>query len=444
MCSLVLRRARIALPATVVIRSFADGKSAELSGVLASFGGSIQDDASRIVAHFSNADEAARAALAARPLLEAEEGEILVSEPGAAIPEARQTATGAVLATGPIRRAVRDGPDIETRAGGSEAFPFELTPAPEPSILRSLRQALLPATGIALVLGAGVWWLAEPGAPAGEAPILEDPTIRYTKTSDGVNIAYWVIGEGPVLIVNDFKVSAHIDHQWRIPEVQRWFRALASEFRVVRFSARGSGLSDPGYLESSLDEMALDMLAVTDAIGTDRVATLGIGAQGAVSTRFVTRYPERNAALLLFNAAGLYGADYDRLTDAVNATSRMSDEARMTWMMDVAAIPPEQRASYRPWLQAWADFMSPDEYARLLRKHGTWNVRDELPAVTVPTLVMQRPASLPPTQGPELASTIPNAQLVIFEGQGFMPYVGFQDDEVEVVKGFLREAFAER
>ena len=85
--------------------------------------------------------------------------------------------------------------------------------------------------------------------------------------------------------------------------------------------------------------------------------------------------------------------------------------------------------------------MNPEEYDRVLRNNASWTVREELPTVRAPAFVMHRPECMAPTQGPELALALPNAELAVFQGKGLMPYVGFADDEVAVMKEFLGKVF---
>ena len=113
--------------------------------------------------------------------------------------------------------------------------------------------------------------------------------------------------------------------------------------------------------------MALDILAVADALHADDLAILGMGAQGAPTVRFATSYPDRVSAIILFNASGLYGANYEKMAEAIVATSRMDPDARMIWSMEMMGVDPEKRFEYRPFLVAWGQQMSPEDYARVLR-----------------------------------------------------------------------------
>ena len=73
---------------------------------------------------------------------------------------------------------------------------------------------------------------------------MDTPSIRYARTPDGVNIAYWTLGEGePVIWVNDSNTN-HAELEWRSQWFRRWYEALAADRMLVKFDARGTGLSD--------------------------------------------------------------------------------------------------------------------------------------------------------------------------------------------------------
>ena len=86
-----------------------------------------------------------------------------------------------------------------------------------------------------------------------------EPRIQYAKTSDGVNIAYATIGEGPPLIIMSPRIATNIEDEWNIPPLQNIFRATAMAFTVVRFDMRGCGLSDRNIADFSPVAMMRDL-----------------------------------------------------------------------------------------------------------------------------------------------------------------------------------------
>ena len=77
-----------------------------------------------------------------------------------------------------------------------------------------------------------------------------EPQIQYTKTSDGVNIAYATAGEGRCVIAVP---SAPLSHAQRVCEMfPELFQGLAQRFRAIWYDSRGSGLSDRDALDFSM------------------------------------------------------------------------------------------------------------------------------------------------------------------------------------------------
>src|SRR4051812_27586588 len=96
-----------------------------------------------------------------------------------------------------------------------------------------------------------------------------EPQIRYTKTSDGVNIAYYALGHGPTLIALPAGLGFAIEEEWKHPRLRAGAQAAAQSFTYVRYDPRGSGLSDRDVEAFSLDAMVQDVEAVADAVGDE-------------------------------------------------------------------------------------------------------------------------------------------------------------------------------
>jgi class 3 adenylate cyclase len=127
-----------------------------------------------------------------------------------------------------------------------------------------------------------------------------EPRIQYARTSDGVNIAYGVFGEGMPLI---YSPSAHGIgvHYYSYLSYSRSSvdQLTAAGFQVVRYDGRGTGSSDRTRTEFSLETNVLDLAAVADRLGYERFTLLGhfAGAQAAIS--YASRRPERVSHLVL-------------------------------------------------------------------------------------------------------------------------------------------------
>lgn len=126
---------------------------------------------------------------------------------------------------------------------------------------------------------------------------MDAPRIRYAKTNDGVNIAYYVIGNGPPLV--SLTPGSHLERQWQYPEQRAWFTQLAAELKLVRLDHRGSGLSDRDKTYS-LDLAPLDIEAVVRSEKLERFALLAQGSSSVSAILYAGRHPEEISRLVLW------------------------------------------------------------------------------------------------------------------------------------------------
>ena len=100
------------------------------------------------------------------------------------------------------------------------------------------------------------------------------PETRYARSGD-LNIAYQVLGEGPLDVVFVPGMISHLDLQWALPGTQLFFERLASFSRVILFDKRGTGLSDPVAGPAPLEERMDDLRAVMDAAASEAPRSSG-------------------------------------------------------------------------------------------------------------------------------------------------------------------------
>lgn len=142
---------------------------------------------------------------------------------------------------------------------------------------------------------------------------MQPPETRYAVRSDGVSIAYQVLGDGPVDLVFCFGWISHLDLQWSHPDIARFFTRLASFTRLVLYDKAGTGLSDPIPHVATLEERAEDIRTVMDAAGVDGAVLFGESEGGPPAMLFAATHPERAAALVIYGS---------------NGTNRVTDEER--------------------------------------------------------------------------------------------------------------------
>ena len=107
-----------------------------------------------------------------------------------------------------------------------------------------------------------------------------EPRIQYAKTTDGVSIAFYTLGDGmPLVYLPDLPLT-HIQMEWQLPMCRRWNERLAEKRMLVRYDARGWGLSQGDVTDYSLDVLMLDLQAVGDCLSLRRFALLGAAQIG--------------------------------------------------------------------------------------------------------------------------------------------------------------------
>src|SRR5688572_5437269 len=139
------------------------------------------------------------------------------------------------------------------------------------------------------------------------------PETRYARNG-AVQIAYQVVGQGPLDLVVGLGWISHLEYLWEEPGYDRFIGRLATLGRVILFDKRGVGLSDPVPPDAlpTTEERVDDIRAVLDATACDRAVLLGISESGALAARFAATYPERTRALIVVNgyARRLWAPDY--------------------------------------------------------------------------------------------------------------------------------------
>jgi pimeloyl-ACP methyl ester carboxylesterase len=128
---------------------------------------------------------------------------------------------------------------------------------------------------------------------------MQAPKTQYARNGE-VNIAYQVVGDGPIDLALVPGFISHLDLWWTIPETTAFTRRLAAFSRLILFDKRGTGLSDPVAGLCSLEERMEDLHAVLDAVGSERPALFGISEGGPMSVLFAGTYPDRVASLVLY------------------------------------------------------------------------------------------------------------------------------------------------
>ena len=129
------------------------------------------------------------------------------------------------------------------------------------------------------------------------------PQIQYATTSDGVNIAYWTLGEGIPLVMMPGPLMSHIQFEWEAPATRQNYQRMAENRQIVRFDCRGAGLSDRSITDYSIEALVMDLETVVDRLDLEQFNLFGMSRAGMVAVSYAAKHPDRVSNLLLQNAS---------------------------------------------------------------------------------------------------------------------------------------------
>jgi class 3 adenylate cyclase len=273
------------------------------------------------------------------------------------------------------------------------------------------------------------------------------PKTRYASSGDAT-IAYQVVGEGSLDLLFMTGWISQVEQLWESPALRRLLERLAVFSRLILFDRRGTGLSDSVVGDSySLEQEARDALAVLDAVSSERAAVFTYGLGGPVGALLAADRPERVGALIMYAsiARTTWAADYDwamTAEDRAQWTERTVAAWGETDGPGLPVLAPSMAGD--PTLAAWFARLqrlaaSPSDARVLLNAAANLDVRDTLPRIRVPTLVMHRSRdnAWDPRHSRYLAEHIPGARHIELEGVDSLPFVGDSDALVEEIEEFL-------
>lgn len=283
------------------------------------------------------------------------------------------------------------------------------------------------------------------GTPSVSLPA-NKPETRYVQNGD-VNIAYQVIGQGDLDIVFVMGWVSHLEYFWEEPHFAAFLNRLASFSRLILFDKRGTGLSDRVPLSElpTLEQRMEDVHAVMDAVGSERAVLIGVSEGGPMCSLFAATYPEKTTALVMIGtyAKRIRDDDYPWAPTPAQRDA-FFELMKRDWGGPVGI---EDRApslandeAFRTW---WAAYLrmgaSPGAAVALTKMNAEIDVRNVLPSIRVPSLVIHRSGDmcLKVEEGRFVASQIPGCKYVELGGIDHLPFVGDQDEVLDEIEGFL-------
>jgi pimeloyl-ACP methyl ester carboxylesterase/DNA-binding CsgD family transcriptional regulator len=255
--------------------------------------------------------------------------------------------------------------------------------------------------------------------------------IRFTKSPDGVRLAYASSGTGASITIKAATWLSHLEQDWESPVWRHLLREMSQRSLFVRYDERGCGLSDWDVADLSFESWVTDLGCVADATGAARFGLLGISQGAAVAIAYAVRHPQRVSHLILHGG-------YARGRLVRSDTPEQRAEAEM--MCSLAQLGwGKEETSFRqffttqfipggtPEQHEWFNEMerlstSPRNAARFMREFNAIDVSHLLNQVQCPTLVLHsvRDARVPFEEGRLLATSIPGAKFVPIDSRNHL------------------------
>src|SRR5436190_7664074 len=248
---------------------------------------------------------------------------------------------------------------------------------------------------------------------------------RYVAVGDA-DVAYQVIGEGPLDLLYSYGMGSHIELAWESQAYAEFYNRLASFSRLIMLDRRGSGASD-GFPRAAIptwEEWSEDIVAVLGAAGSKRAAVLAVMDSGPIAVLLAAMHPELVSALVLLNTTSRYieADDYPigASPDAVDALVQIITAGWGTDELTRVANP--SMAQDQEWVRFTSRCIRSSatprtaaaQYDYILRN----DVRQALALIQAPTLVLhvKENALVPVAHGRYLAEHIPGANFVELPG----------------------------
>jgi class 3 adenylate cyclase/pimeloyl-ACP methyl ester carboxylesterase len=274
-----------------------------------------------------------------------------------------------------------------------------------------------------------------------------EPRISYAE-SRGLKVAYAIVGDAPLDLIFVPGFVSHVEASLEFPPIRRAIERMTRFARVIGFDKPGTGLSDPVEGVPTLEERMEDLTAVLDAAGVKRAALFGASEGAPMSALFAATHVDRVIALVMYGsyAKGSWAEDYPwgPKPEQTAAGAELIDEGwGQGFSLELFAPSFAEDPELIHW---WARYerqaASPAMAKAISRLATEVDIREILPAIRVPTLVVHRRGDIAvPVEGARyIAERIPGARLVELDGCDHFPYAGDVDSLIDEVESFLTGA----
>ena len=263
--------------------------------------------------------------------------------------------------------------------------------------------------------------------------------IQYAKAEDGSNIAYWTLGEGSPLVYMAGGPWHHIE-LWDVPECRQWYERLARDHMLIRYDVRGTGSSDRDVEDYSLDAQVSDLEAVVDRLGLTRFDLIAATDAGPVAISYTAQHPKKVVHLALWCSwARTADLSSPRLQALVSLISQ--DWELMTDTCAQMAFGWSEGELGRQAAERLREAVTQEAAAAAMAAEARFDVTASLSKLRAPTLVLHRidVSWFPGGIAQSLAAAIPDARLILLEGESTAPYLGDSEAVATTLLEFLKE-----
>ncbi len=267
-----------------------------------------------------------------------------------------------------------------------------------------------------------------------------EPRIQYAKTSDGVSIAFYSLGRGVPVVAMPSPPFNHIGMDFRWPHVRPTLERISERGKLIRYDARGCGLSDRDVADISLDSYLLDLEAVVGQLQLERFVLIGWVNTGPVAIAYAVRHSDRVSHLIL-STTYARGADLFK-SSTIQAFRALREK---DWDLYIKTIAHNALG--------WSSSEEAQEYAAYLREcvtedgaNAAWRAAESfdvtglLAQVRCPTLVLHATSPVvEPELSRRLASGIPDARFVVLEPTPGVPLYQNVEPAARAIEEFVFE-----
>jgi len=254
--------------------------------------------------------------------------------------------------------------------------------------------------------------------------------VRFAR-SGAIDVAYRVVGDGPIDLVYAQGAATHLDVYWELPQFRRYCERLAEFTRLILFDKRGMGMSDRVPGATTLEERMDDIQAIMDAAGSERAAIMGESEGGPLAMLFAAAHPERTVALILQGGEVCERRDeswpWGEATEAEFERSMATLPERWGQGLGIDRIAPS--VAGQAWARAWRGRVqrssnTPAGAEAFMRMAFEIDVRHVAPAITVPTLIIHAEGDrmCHVENGRYLGRTVPGAKYVELPVDDHVPW----------------------